>query len=246
MRANITYLLVLGCVFFTVGQHTLGQQSEEKTTSTVEFTPEQQAARQAILTHKQWLAARAKFSQWLLVQTTYDVAEVVELEKKLKGRIAKMSSRELADFLVQMEQKLDILLSPEVSEARNMLSKYLTDSAQDQLVKKYGLENPLEMSPHQIRQALDRYQSDRSSKLAAQSAFNQSRSSQNTAVQSYRKGQQKQLDAARKQNAHLTGRNYSPTSSYAPRRRSEPQTYRAAYPKMRYSIGPWGGVWTGR
>ncbi len=212
----------------------------------VRFSAEEQAARQKILNSQRWKQVKEKFDAWLSVQTAYSPAQVKQRKAELQRRIAAMRASALKQFLNEMDERLDVLMSPELSQARNWVNQYYTEKAQQRMAKKLGVEEPIKMTASQLRAALGRFEQQRNSQRSAQDAFNRSRESQVKALGSYRKQQQAALEKARAQAARNARRSTSFGSHYAPRRAKQPQTYSPAYRRSRYSIGPWGGVWIGR
>ena len=199
-----------------------------------ESTQEEQA-RQQIMNSPQWTEAKQRFDEWLSVQTAYNKAEVVALESELRNRTAGMSAQELGSFLEEMEAKTAALMSPAAMDARRWVAKY-SDKARLRISKEHGVEDPLSLSTVEIESALRQFAAERQSKMASAAAFDRSRAGQAQAVKSYN---QTQAKAAR------TAASYRPPSRspYTPRNTPRrPQVYSASYPKMNYSMGPWGGV----
>ena len=124
-------------------------------------------------------------------------------------------------------------------DARRWAAKY-TDKALKRIRKQYGVEDPIRMPSLDMEAALRQFAADRQSKSAASSAFTRARESQAKAARSYH---QSQAAAARSTRKTANYGNRS-SSAYAPKSsKSRVRTYSSAYPKLNYSIGPWGGVW---
>ena len=199
-----------------------------------------QQARQEILDSQRWADAKQQLDSWLSVQKVYSDEEVEVLKSELRNRIAVMSPQELQAFLEEMEAKVAVLMSPASLDARRWASKY-TDKALERYRKKFGVEDPARMSAADLETALAEFTAQRQSKLESSAAFRQSRQSQARAAKNYNQAQAK---AARRPS--VAGRYRAPSSSspYSPRRASSRvKTYSAPYPKLNYSVGPWGGVW---
>lgn len=193
---------------------------------------QQEQARQQILNGPQWTKAKQRFDEWLSVQTAYNKAEVEALESELRNRIAGMSAEELQSFLEEMDAKITALMSPAAMDARRWVAKY-TDMAQSRISKEYGVEDPLRLPAAEIEAALRQFAAERQSNKASAAAFDRARASQARAVESYNRTQ---AQTARPAASHRP----PSRSPYTPRR---PQVYKAPYPKLNYSVGPWGGVW---
>ena len=82
------------------------------------FTSQQQAARREILDSEHWKKTREKFKQWMSIQTTYTPEQLSRQEAELKRRIDSMSAAQLRQFLDAMDERLEVLLSPEMDQAR--------------------------------------------------------------------------------------------------------------------------------
>ena len=197
------------------------------------FSAQQQAARQKILDSDRWKETREKFKQWTALQIAEDPQQLAQQEARLKGQIASMSATQLKQFLNAMEERLEILLSPEMDQARGWVDHYYTPKAQRKMAQKLGVAKPLGMSGDQIKAALARFEEQRAAQAQSSAAFNRSRQSENKALQSYRAKQQ--ADQARARSAQ-----HSATfSSHAPKVTRSQQT---RYPSgFRGGWGGWGG-----
>ena len=241
---RLVVLLLSAIGFFTVDPCRL--QAVEPDDPQGQFSAEEQAARQDVLSSQRWKQATEKFDAWLSVQTAYSPAQVKQQKAELQRRIAAMPASALKQFLSEMDKRLDVLMSPELSQARDWANQYYTEKAQQKMAKQLGVEDPIMMTASQLREALGRFEEQRNSQRSAQDAFNRSRESQVKALGSFRKQQQAALEKARAQAARNARRSASYGSHYAPQRPKQPQTYSPAYRRSRYSVGPWGGVWIGR
>ena len=194
------------------------------------FTAQQQAARQKILDSDHWKETREKFKQWTALQIAEDPQQLAQQEARLKEQIASMSATELQQFLNAMEERLEVLLSPEMDQARGWVDHYYTPKAQRKMAQKLGVAEPLEMSGNQIKAALSRFEEQRAAQAQSSAAFNRSRQSSNKALQSYRVKQQSAEAQAR------SAQRVSTFSSHAPKATRRQQT--------RYPSG-WRGGWGG-
>ncbi len=202
------------------------------------FTPQEQQARQAVFDSDQWKAVRSKFDKWLSQQAAYDDAGVAGIKQELQSRIAAMRADQLRAFMVLMDGRLDVLLSPEATAARDWADEFYTAQGRRTLAAKYGAADPVHMTAQQLQEALDRFASDRQNQGAAQAAFQESQAAQLAGASALRKAQEAAAPAQMR--PATFGTPYAP-----PARAPRPQRYEAPYDPPRYSIGPWGGVWVG-
>ncbi len=156
----------------------------------VVFTTQEQAARQQILDSVHWKETRKQFKQWLSVQTAYDSAQLAQQEVEIKQHIATLQALELKKFLEAMYERLTVLLSPEMNQARSWVDHYYTEKAQRRMAKKLNVEQPMKMTGSELNAALKRFQEQRSVAAQSSAAFNRSRQSSNKSIKSYRDKQQ--------------------------------------------------------
>jgi hypothetical protein len=198
-----------------------------------EFSAAEQAAREKIIGSEHWKETRAKFRQWLSVQSAYSPQELAKQEAQLKQHIGTMSAADLKQFLAAMDERLGALLSPEMDQARSWVDHYYTKKAQLKMAQQLGVEDPLKMSGSQLDSALKRFEEQRTEVAQSSSAFNRSRQSQTKNLQSYRKNQQAAEARARSSQRSAT------FSKHAPVRTQSRQT---RYPSgFRGGRGGWGG-----
>jgi hypothetical protein len=253
--------LVLGCLVvvlsgLTAWAQQTGQQAPSqpaaapkaapaKAVPAREFSAKEQAARQQVFESERWRKARYELNEWLSVQTSYDEKQTVELKAQLQEQIANLSATELQDFLFEMENKIKVLMSPEMSQARSWVSQYYTPQYQKKIAKRIGVEDPARMTASQLTAALERFESQRRSRRNAQSAFNQSREQEVANQRAQQQARAQASEQAKDRAARSAARSGSQhTSAYAPQRMHD----RYSTPTSRgprYSIGPWGGVWRG-
>lgn len=212
--------------------------AEESAAPAPNFSPEEQKSRQAILSSADWTEAFGKFDNWLSVQTTYNAAEVAKMKRELAAQIEVMPAKEMPAFLYQMQRRLDVLLSPEVSAVRAWADGLYTAKGKQKLLEEYHITDPISMSAEQLSAALEQFALDRQSEGAAQAAFQKAQTTQSEAVI---RNEQQQASAARAAPKQASS---FPTPSI-PNRNARPQQYEAPYNPVRYTIGPWGGVWVG-
>jgi hypothetical protein len=234
---RITALVFASLVSCVLWACTVAAQSP----GAVAFSAQEQQARQKVLDSQNWKDARAKFDRWLSVQVAYDPAEVEAMKAALAARIARSSAQELTALLQEMQQRLDVLLSPDVVAARDWADSFYTPKGIKELTTKHGMANPMAMSGRDLTVALEKFQADRASQRTANKAFMQLQAKAVDAAQTTRQQQAAAAAAAAARPSATFGAAYAPTRSGPP----QPQRYQAPYNPVRYSIGPWGGVWVG-
>ena len=230
-------LLILLCAVAQLAV-LLPLSAEETSSAVPSFSPEEQQARQAILSSNKWTDTFGKFDKWLSVQTTYNAAEVAKMKRELAAQIEVLPAKAMPEFLYQMQRRLDVLLSPEVTAVRTWADGLYTAKGKQMLLEEYHITDPISMSAEQLSAALEQFALDRQSGAAAQAAFQKSQTAQAEALI---RNEQQQASAAR---AAPTKAATFPTPSI-PNRNARPQQYEAPYDPVRYTIGPWGGVWIG-
>ncbi len=230
-------LLIILC---GVGQWAvlLPLSAEESAAPAPNFSPEEQKSRQAILSSAEWTEALGKFDNWLSVQTTYNAAEVSKMKRELAAQIEVMPAKEMPEFLYQMQRRLNVLLSPEVSAVRTWADGLYTPKGKQKLLEEYHITDPISMSAEQLSAALEQFALDRQAGAESQAAFQKSQTAQSEALI---RNERQQASAAR---AAPKRASVYPTPS-VPNRNERPQQYEAPYNPVRYTIGPWGGVWVG-
>jgi hypothetical protein len=203
------------------------------------FSAAEQQARHSILTSEGWQQARSKFDEWLSVQSMYDAARIAAMKHEFARRIEGMSAVELQAFLSVMQNRLNVLLSADVTAARNWADEFYTSQGKQKLAEKHHIADPMSMTGAELEGALAEFASERQSQATAQAAFQKGQGASIAAMEENRK-QQQAAAAAAPRHAASYGAPYAPT-----RPRDRPQRYEAPYNPVRYSVDPWGGVWIG-
>jgi hypothetical protein len=153
-----------------------------------------------------------------------------------------MTADQLESFLLDMEAKLKVLMSPEMVQTRSWLKQYYTPQAQQKMAKRFGVQDPVHMTPSQLTEALQRFEDERRSRNQAQAAFNQSRQQEIAIDRANQQAQARASEQAMDRAVSSASRsNYPYASPYAPQRVD--QRYAIPSAGARYSIGPWGGIW---
>ncbi len=203
--------------------------------------------KEQLLQSSRWRQVERKFDEWLSVQRMYNEAQVAQVKARLNQKVRAMSASQLEDFIAVSEEKLELLLGSEATEARTYMSYYT-----DGFLKKEMGKTPdiVTMTPTQMRQELSEFQQKRAGRAQAQTAFNKMQTQNAEAVMKQRSQQQAQLQAQKLavrnpsywnpnyNNPYQYGRPYA-RSPYAPQQPYGP--YVAGRPQ--FTVSPWGGVW---
>ena len=149
-----------------------------------------------------------------------------------------MSPQQLEDFIVDMEDKLSVLLSDEATDARSYLS-FLTPQARRQKMAQQGIQpNLLNTTASQLRQELSQFKQERISARQTQAGFDRSREQQIAMYEQQRREQQEAYNAAVRQPVVSTVPSaVGARGPFSPRRYdqtliSQPSMY----------VSPWGRV----
>ena len=112
-------------------------------------------SKEEILASPRWQRAEQALEDWLSVQNLYSPEELAQLEQRCNARIDAMDAAQLRKYLRDAETKLDILLSPEVQQARDWVGSYMAVLAlpkQEEL--RQQLPDVANMTAPQIEQAV--------------------------------------------------------------------------------------------
>jgi hypothetical protein len=228
--------LIVGCAHISLAQ--APAQAPEAQAPAPTFSPAEQQARQAVLDSAAWKEERRRFDAWLSVQSLYSPEQVASMKQELAAQIARKSAVELQGFLQEMNQRLDVLLSPDAAAARAWADQFYTLKGRQELAAKEDMSDPMEMTPAQLSVALANFARDRQAGGQAQAAFQAGQAAQIAANTQREETQRAAAEAA----ASAPRQTFGPTA-YAPKRENRPQRYVAPYDPPQFSIDPWGGVW---
>ncbi|MEZ6071032.1 MAG: hypothetical protein R3C10_12335 [Pirellulales bacterium] len=204
------------------------------------FTSEQQAAREKVLTSDEWRRVGDEFHQWLSVQSVYSAEQVAQIKAQMQRQVNGMTAEQLEQFVTDLDSKLKVLMSPEMVQTRSWLAQYYTPQYREKLAKRFGVQDPLNMTAAQLTEALDRFEDERSSRNTAQADFNRTRQQEVAAQLAQQRADTAAAEQARASASRSASSPYA--SPYAPQRVKQP--YYLPYERQpNYSIGPWGGVW---
>lgn len=157
-------------------------------------------AKQAILDSKEWREVRRALEGWVSVQKIYSPQELKVMKAQIDSEIAKMTAPELQDFLDDMRDKVNVLLSKEGDEARAWLAQYLAVKVVSK--KEWDKMRPdvLNMTSQQIKERLTELaqrnaQTQRQAEAAAQGRNLQSQAIRQE-IQYQRQAHEEALDRA--------------------------------------------------
>ena len=198
--------------------------------------------RKKILQTPRWRPAIRDMDEWLSVQKLYSADEVARIRAEMAADVARMSPRELEEFLLDMEDRLDVLLSREAEDARLWVGQFLATArnAEQQLREKRP--DVLNLSASEIRMELQRFQRRRASGQQSQAAFDSARAQRvQTAQGAQAASRQAQAQArdARARAADAAQANLQPpTSASQLPNFTDPSAVIDSRPI--YGISPWG------
>ncbi len=130
-------------------QDSKGHAADPATNTQAEF--EERYRRAVILASDRWRRAMFELDEWLAVQPVYTPEQVRQIRAGLANRVAAMSSYDLDYLLDTLDFKLRILASPEATEAREWLGRYLSvmaDAKRAALLRE--LPNVVEMTSGEL------------------------------------------------------------------------------------------------
>ena len=112
-------------------------------------------SKEEILASPRWKRAEEALEDWLWVQNIYTPAEIDQLEARCTARVDAMNVEQLRKYLRDMEARLDVLLSPEVQQARDWVGSYMAVLAAPHREKlQQQLPDVANMTAPQIEQAV--------------------------------------------------------------------------------------------
>ncbi len=228
--ASAIFVILMSC--FTLSA--FGQSPEADRAKTDPSSIDaQEATRRKILDSDRWRRTNRELNDWLSVQQIYSPDEIDAIKSSFAQRIAKMSPRELEDFLKDMESRLSVLTSPEADDARQWLAQFMAVARNPE--QQLGRNRPdvLNMTASQIRQELQWLQQTRASRQQSQAAFNRGRAAQSQAARDVRATRQQTTERSRDRSAWPANNPRRP-SQYAPQAELRPA------PLSIYTISPWG------
>ena len=145
-----------------------------------------------------------------------------------------MSPAELEEFLNDMEERLEVLTSPEAEDARAWLEQFMAVARNPE--QQLGMSRPdvLNMTASQVRLELQRLQKIRDSRLQSQAAFDRTRGVQAQTARDAQAARQAKRAPASRTDWPANSRNLEIKT--CTRRDPLPPPFRPPV----YTIGPWG------
>lgn len=195
----------------------------------------QEAARRKILESDRWRQTLRDLNEWLSVQHIYTPDEVANLRAEFTARIARMSPRELEALMKDMEERLDVLMSPAAEEARQWLGQFLAVAVNPEAQLGRTRPDVLNMTASQIRQELQWLEQHRAGRQQAHTAFGGARAGQVQSARDVHTSRQQALEQELSRPA-ATVNNPRYRSQYAPQTELRPTPLNTPI----YSISPWG------
>jgi hypothetical protein len=223
------------------GQGARAQGPDPPAQHTADSTADsQESERRDVLESDRWRRAYRNFNEWLSVQQIYTAEEVATLRAELPARIAKMTPRELEEFLKDMEVRLAVLTSPEAEEARQWLAQFVAVVRDPEARLGRSRPDVLNMTAGEIRAELQWLQQHRAGTRQTRAAFEQVRTQQASLAEESRAAT-RQLQQQSREIRSRAAANWQYRSAYSPRRDDEPRRQvRFESPRPFYRISPWG------
>jgi hypothetical protein len=203
--------------------------------STSEEEGSQQAAREKIFASERWHRANRAFNEWLSVQKVYRPEQVAAIRAELNKRALAMSPRELEEYLEDMEERLQVLLSPEAEDARQWLGQFLAVARNPEQQLGRSLPDVMNMTASEIRQELRWLEQHRAARQRSQAAFSQMRATQGQTTRDARAARQQSAAQTSTRSAAQIRNRPAYQSQYSPQRELRPKPIGPLY-----TVGPWG------
>jgi hypothetical protein len=194
----------------------------------------QAAARQAILQSEDWRRTQRMLDEWLSVQQIYTPQEIAAIKADNSSRTARMSPKELQDWMKELQARLTVLNSPEAAEARDWFAQHLAVVRNPDEQRRRMRPDVANMSAAEIRQELQQFQQRRAETQQSQAAFSQARQMQVQNARDVQTSRQQAIGNAQNRSA-ATHREFR--SPYAP---NPIPTVIPERPPPFYDVSPWG------
>ncbi len=203
--------------------------------SSVKGADSQDAARRKIMESDRWRQTQRRLNEWLAVQKIYTPDEVTAIRAEFAARVAKMAPQELEVLLKDMEERLEVLTSPEAEDARQWLGQFLAVAMNPE--EQLGIKRPdvLNMTASQVRLELQRLQQVRASRLQAQAAFGQKQSLRGQVSRDAQSTRQA-IQAPAPNRSNWPANTPQPLNQRTQRRDPLPPPFRPPV----YTVSPWG------
>jgi hypothetical protein len=178
MTHNPRWLLPLSLLLALLAPQPAVSQQNEPESQTMPASKDDIAEqeRREILEGRRWRRVRREFHEWLAVQQLYDADEVEQIKEEIDYHAEDMTAPELRRLMDELEDRLEVLMSPKAAEARRWLADFLAVQA------KYSDEelraqrpDVINMSADEIRREIERLQRRRAGVQQSQAAFDRAR-----------------------------------------------------------------------
>jgi hypothetical protein len=200
-----------------------------------------EAERRRIFEGDRWRRMSHTLHDWLSVQQVYSAEQVAAIQAELSAKVAQMTPRELEKFLQDMEQRLEVLTSPQAEEAREWLAHFFATRRNPESQLRRSRPDVLNMTASQIRQEIEWLQQHRAGRQQTNLALNQARALQQQNALGVQDARQQAQTRAAESRSRAAGNQFR--SPYAPRPQNLPNTSDLRPKPMGtpiYSVSPWG------
>jgi hypothetical protein len=145
-----------------------------------------------IINSTEFRRAMFEFNEWLTSQPIYTPQQVAQIKDQFNHRVAEMTAPELGYLLADLEEKMQIINTPDAREARAWMAQYLSvmsDKKRAQTLK--DVPNVATMTAAQLATEIAKIQQTRDSMDNAQAAFERGQAAQvANQIQTDRRNQQ--------------------------------------------------------
>jgi len=222
LNSQRTSLLAVLCLSLVAcGAPPVLAQDADRTNSPDAAAPDEEAARRQILHSDQWQDMQFDFDQWLSVQSIYTPEEVQDIIARMERGVSRMTSGQLQRFLVDMQDRLDVLNSPNALSAQIYLTEKLqvASAAYAKRIRE-SLPDVLTTSAAQMEKQLLVHAQRRSAAQQRTSAFKDARQQSVASNQAQRQAQVAEQQRRVARNRGAAERNavgdISPSREYFP------------------------------
>jgi hypothetical protein len=202
----------------------------------------QENERRAILDSDRWRRAYRTFHGWLAVQQVYTAEQLAAVRAELAARVAQMTPAELEEFLKDMEERLEVLTSPEAEDARQWLAQFLAVARNPEAQLRRSRPDVLNMTASQIREEIRWLEQHRLARQQAHAASSQGRALQQQSARGLHDARRQAQGLAAESRSRAAA-NAQFRSHYAPLPQDRPN-FSDLRPKPMgppiYSVSPWG------
>jgi hypothetical protein len=145
-----------------------------------------------IINSPEFRRAMFEFNEWLTSQPIYTPQQVAQIKDQFNHRVAEMTAPELGYLLADLEEKMQIINTPDAREARAWMAQYLSvmsDKKRAQTLK--DVPNVATMTAAQLAAEIAKIQQTRDTMDSEQAAFQRGQAAQvANQIQTDRRNQQ--------------------------------------------------------